>query len=259
MGDSLETKSEAELRQILKEQFENDYRHRSFAEIFKDFEEAGGKVTARLWEQKSDAEKREHIVAFIFSVVSKTKASLISAIRHISDPVLPGEPASFFIPSKRSRQSDDAPPRFQDMPEREENEKVRYYQAQFEAERLKAEAYKIHLEEEKRRTSQRDGAESSAGARARDSSGNDYIARKKKENNLRKKTLVLAELAHESNVLDQAEQELNKPVTPQEVAAMRAAAKSYAVDETEDMDGAEEVEFLRRAFARMKGGGYTSD
>lgn len=138
--DSLESKSEAELRQILKEQFENDYRHRGFEEIFKNFEEAGGKVTARLWEQKSDAEKREHVVAFIFSVVSKTKSSLITAIRHISDPVLPGEPTSFFIPSKRSRQSNDVPPRFQDMPEREENERVRFHQTQSEAYRLQLEA-----------------------------------------------------------------------------------------------------------------------
>jgi hypothetical protein len=138
--DSLESKSEPELREILRAQFENDYRHRSFAEIFKDFEEAGGKVTSRLWKHKSDAEKRDQLVEFIFTVVSQNKASLISAIRYISDPVLPGEPASFFVPSKRARQSNDVTPRFQDMPEREENERVRFYQTQSEAYRLKLEA-----------------------------------------------------------------------------------------------------------------------
>lgn len=69
---------------------------------------------------------------------------------------------------------------------------------------------------------------------------------------------VSAKLARDTRILDEAAKDFDKDITPEEVA-QAVAEISASVDETEDMTDEEEVEFLRRAYARTMGAGYTSD
>lgn len=181
--DSLESQSKAQLQEILKSLFESDFKNRDFDELFNHFVNSEGVFYEHIWSKRTEAENRRHILEYLFNRVKNNEISLITAIRGISDPVLPGEPASFFMSNKagsakRTRVQNDAPPRFQEMPEAEVDERVRFHQAQTEAERLKADssrreadALRRELEEERNRNRHRDEAESSAGARARPAEG----------------------------------------------------------------------------------------